>query len=65
MDTGSNGSLIAEDLAEKYEMKWVSNRGTWTTNNGNFKTTSKAVAHSLTLPQFSCKRTIRSVELSA
>ena len=48
LDNGRNGSLIPEDLAGKYKMKRVSNRGPWKTNNGNFKTTSKVVAHSLT-----------------
>ena len=28
LDTGSNDSLIAEDLVEKYEMKQISDKGT-------------------------------------
>ena len=43
-------------------MRWVRDRRIWKTNNRKFKSTSKAVAHSLTLPSFSCKRTIRSAE---
>ena len=47
LDTGSNSSLIAEELAEKYKIKRVSDKGTWNTNNRNFKTTSKAIVESL------------------
>ena len=62
LDTGSDGSLIAEELVNKYEMKKMSDRGMWKTNSGNFKTTSKAVAGSLTLPQFSRNREIVGAE---
>ena len=58
LDTGSTGSLMSKELVEKHNMKLSRDDGRWTTNTGHFKTTQRATAENIGLPEFSNKRVI-------
>ena len=55
LDTGSTSSLISEELVEKFELETKSNKITWDTNNGEFKTVKTTVKNNLRFPQFTNK----------
>ena len=59
LDTGSTGSLLSKDVAEKHEMTLQNTYETWNTNNGEFETNKKAVIDTIILPEFSTKREIK------
>ena len=58
LDTGSTGSLMSKELVEKHNMKLSRDDGRWTTNTGHFKTTQRATAENIGLPEFLNKRVI-------
>ena len=64
VDTGSTHSLLGKELVTKHGLPTEEDNGTWSTNNGVFKTSVLATAADITLPQFSNKRRIGKTKLS-
>ena len=58
LDTGSIGSLMSEELVEKFRLETKKSNSTWDTNNGEFKIRRTAITNNLRFPEFTNKRKV-------
>ena len=58
LNTSSSGSLMSEELVNKFVLETTKSSSTWETNNGAFKTGRISITKNLRFPQFTNKRKV-------